>query len=311
MDRTRRISIGHTSTSELDESKIDDYKVVAMLARGGTASVYLAAHVPTGNRVALKLLDPMFATRPEVVERFMAEHEISRTVRHPGLLDITVAAKTLQGVPYIIMEVLDGESLGKLAERGNVEIDAILAIGTQIASACAAMHRNGYIHCDIKPDNVFVLYEATKEGFPQVKLIDYGVSRKASDGHTNDGTIAGTPAYMPPEQWRGKTCFKSDVYALGCLLYELTCGNQPFHGTLPQLMILHSEQLPMRPSTYRYELATTMEGLIMRMLSKEPELRPTMDEVEYTFARLAWHRRSQTHRDLRPVFEQIAIAAAG
>ena len=307
MERTRRISIGFTCKAEIDDSNIGSYKMVALLARGGTASVYLAEHAPSGKRVALKLLDPMFADRPEVVDRFLAEHDISRTVRHPGLLDITASAKNEQGVPYIIMEFLDGENLGALAERGKVDIDAILAVGTQIASACAAMHRNGYIHCDIKPDNVFVLYEATKEGFPQVKLIDYGVSRKVSDGFTEDGTIAGTPAYMPPEQWRGKTCLKSDVYSLGCLLYELTCGDQPFHGTLPQLMILHSEQLPMRPSTYRSEMATTMEGLIMRMLSKDAEMRPTMDEVEYTLARLAWHRRSQTVRDIAPMhYEQAA-----
>ncbi|HEY4175522.1 MAG TPA: serine/threonine-protein kinase [Kofleriaceae bacterium] len=309
MNRTRRLdSITTHQLPLIDESRLGSYTLLATLARGGTATVYLAQHEPTGKRVALKLLDPMLSGRSEVVDHFLGEHEVSRTVRHPGLLDISETGRTPNGVPYIVMEFLDGENLGALAERGHADLDAILAIGTQIASACAAMHRNGYIHCDIKPDNVFVLYEMSKDGFPQVKLIDYGVSRKTTEPAAEDNTIAGTPAYMPPEQWRSRPCLKSDVYALGCLLYELICGDQPFHGTLPQLMILHCEQLPLRPSTYRSELTGVVESLIMRMLAKDPALRPTMEDVEYTLARLAWHRRSQTVRDMAPYALEAASA---
>jgi serine/threonine protein kinase len=307
MSRSRNVTTPWSNGSNIDDSRLGNYAMIALLAKGGTASVYLAEHLPTGKRVALKLLDPMFATRAEVVEKFFGEHTISRAVRHPGLLDINVSDTSASGVPYIVMELLDGENLGALAERGQVAMDAIFAIGTQIASAVASMHRNGYIHCDIKPDNVFVLYEQTKDGWPQVKVIDYGVSRKTSDAANDDGTIAGTPMYMPPEQWRGAPTTKSDVYALGCLLYELCTGEQPFHGTLPQLMLLHTEQLPLRPTTYRSEMSATLEGLVMRMLSKDAAMRPTMDEVEYTLARLAWHRRSRTVRDLTPMFAE-AIA---
>lgn len=302
MPRSRSVTTPWTTGSPIDDSRLGNYVMLALLAKGGTASVYLAEHIPTNKRVALKLLDPMYATRPEIVERFFAEHSISRTVRHPGLLDISVSDISATGVPYIVMELLDGENLGALSERGHVAMDAVLAIGTQIASAVAAMHRNGYIHCDIKPDNVVVLYEQTRDGWPQVKVIDYGVSRKTTDGANADGTIAGTPMYMPPEQWRGAPEMKSDVYALGCCLYELCTGEQPFHGTLPQLMLLHSEQLPLRPTTYRSDMSATLEALIMRMLAKDPSMRPTMDEVEYTLARLAWHRRSKTVKDLAPMF---------
>lgn len=311
MNRTRRLeSISTHQLPLIDDSRLGDYTLVATLARGGTATVYLAQHEPTGKRVALKLLDPMLADRKDVVDHFLAEHDVARTVRHPGLVDISETGGTPNGVPYIVMEYLDGENLGALAERGRVDIDAVLGIGTQIASACAAMHRNGYIHCDIKPDNVFVLYEAAKDGFPQVKLIDYGVSRKTTESNVDDNTISGTPAYMPPEQWRSRPCLKSDVYALGCLLYELICGDQPFHGTLPQLMILHCEQLPLRPSTYRSELTPVAEALLMRMLAKDPAMRPTMDDVEYTLARLAWHRRSQTMRDIAPYALELLAASA-
>ena len=309
MSRSRNVTTPFSNGSQIDDSRLGSYIMIALLAKGGTASVYLAEHAPTGKRVALKLLDPMYADRQEIVDKFFAEHAISRAVRHPGLLDITVSDRSASGIPYIVMELLDGENLGALAERGQVALDAIFAIGTQIASAVAAMHRNGYIHCDIKPDNVFVLYEQQKDGWPQVKVIDYGVSRKTTDAANDDGTIAGTPMYMPPEQWRGAPVAKSDVYSLGCLLYELCTGDQPFHGTLPQLMLLHSEMLPQRPSTYRSEMSPTLEGLIMRMLSKDPAMRPTMDEVEYTLARLAWHRRSKTVRDIAPMFLEASASA--
>lgn len=302
MSRSRNATTPWTNGSPIDDSRLGNYVMLALLAKGGTASVYLAEHIPTGKRVALKLLDPMFAGRHEIVEKFFAEHAISRAVRHPGLLDIQVSDISATGVPYIVMELLDGENLAALVDRGQVAMDAILAICTQIASAVASMHRNGYIHCDIKPENVFVLYEQTKDGWPQVKVIDYGVSRKTTDAANDDGTIAGTPMYMPPEQWRGAPSTKSDVYALGCLLYELCTGEQPFHGTLPQLMLLHTEQLPQRPATYRSEMSATLEALIMRMLAKDPSMRPTMDEAEYTLARLAWHRRSRTVKDLTPMF---------
>lgn len=275
--------------------------MIARLARGGTASIYLAEHIATGKRVALKLLDPMFANRTDIVARFLAEHQVSRAVRHPGLLEISVADTSASGVPYIVMELLDGESLGALLERGRVDMRAILAIGTQIACAVAAMHRAGYAHCDLKPENVFVLYDEHASGWPpKVKVIDYGVSRRADALPDDDGTISGTPAYMAPEQWRGAPSTKSDVYALGCLLYELATGEQPFHGTLPQLLILHSEQLPQRPSAYRSDMSPTFENLVMRMLAKDPDMRPTMDEVEQTLP-LAGICRKPTLRGHAPM----------
>jgi eukaryotic-like serine/threonine-protein kinase len=300
MTRSDSVTMPIARGTLIEDCRLGSYAMLALLARGGTAAVYLAEHVTSGKRVALKLLDPMFTHRAEVVERFLAEHRVSRAVRHPGLLEIFASDRSASGVPYIVMEMLDGENLGALAERGLMQLDAILAIGTQIASAVAAMHRAGFIHCDIKPDNVFVLYEQTQHGFPQIKVIDYGVARVANDRTPSDGTIAGTPAYMPPEQWKGAASVKSDVYGLGCLLYELITGDQPFHGTLPQLMLLHSELLPQRPSNYRSDVPATLESLIMRMLAKDAAMRPHIDDVEYTLARLAWHRRSQTQRDLAP-----------
>jgi len=276
------------SKTTLRESNVAKFEILQMLARGGTASVYLAEHTITHKRVALKLLDPVLARHPEIAERFVQEPRVSRAVKHPGLVEVSHADQTDAGVPYLIMELLDGENLAALVENGMPALDAILAIGTQIAAAVSAMHRVGFIHCDVKPHNVFVLYDDMSTGWPRIKVIDYGVARTVDESPLHDGMIMGTPAYMPPEQWEGEPTTKSDVYSLGCLLYELITGEQPFSGTLPQLLILHTDQLPERPSTYRSSTPPALDAFVLRMLAKDPAMRPTMAEVETTLEQLAW-----------------------
>jgi serine/threonine-protein kinase len=288
-DRRRRQSSATTPMtargSAPGESRLGGYSVLAQLARGGTSGVYLAEQVATGNRVALKVLDPIYAQHGEIVERLLAEHTVSARVCHAGLLDVIAADRSAHGVPYIVMEYLDGENLGALAERGEVALDAILAIAAQIASALAALHAGGVIHCDVKPDNVFVLYETGPRGWPRIKLIDYGVARRSEEGALPDAAIAGTPSYMPPEQWHGEPVYASDVYALGCLLYELIVGNPPFHGSLPRMMAQHCDRLADRVSAHR-TVPAKLDNLVARMLSKEPGMRPAISEIEATLADL-------------------------
>lgn len=258
------------------------YNVLAPLARGGTAGVYLGEHAASGERVAVKVLDPFHAGHADIVDRMFAERTVSMSVKHPNLLDVMHADRNAIGLPYLVMEYLDGENLGDLAERGPVQLDAICAIATQIACALKALHAAGYIHCDVKADNVFILYQTTLGGWPRVKVIDYGVARKISD--VAGDTIAGTPAYMSPEQWRGMPTVQSDVYALGCLLYELVTGGHPFHGTLPQMMMGHCEALAPRPSTLRSDVPADLERLIMRAMAKDPSMRPSMIDMEVELA---------------------------
>lgn len=262
---------------------VGDYTVIAPLARGGTAGVYLGEHARSGERVAVKLLDPFHAGHADIVDRMFAERTVSMSVKHPNLLDVMHADRNALGLPYLVMEYLDGENLGDLAERGPVQLDAICAIAAQIACALNALHAAGYIHCDVKADNVFILYQATLGGWPRVKVIDYGVARKISDVPA-DTTIAGTPAYMSPEQWRGTPSVQSDVYSLGCLLYELATGEHPFHGTLPQMMMGHCEALAPRPSMLRSDVPADLERLIMRAMAKDPGMRPTMIDMEVELA---------------------------
>jgi eukaryotic-like serine/threonine-protein kinase len=263
---------------------LGDYQILGLLARGGTGGVYLGAHVRTQTRVAIKMLDPHWRKHEDVVRRMLDEHAVASSVSHNGLLAIHAAEQMFDGTPYLVMELLDGENLGELVERGNIVMNAIAAIGAQIADAVAALHEAGIVHCDIKPDNVFVLYQPGLNGWPRIKVIDYGVSQRES---TRDGSvIAGTPSCMAPEQWRGEPITKSDVYSLGCVLYWMVTGVPPFMGPLPQLMMSHTSAMPPRPSATR-ELPPELERIIMRALSKDPAMRPTMKEMARDLAAFA------------------------
>lgn len=265
--------------------RFGDYDVLAPLARGGMGGVYLAVHAWTGEQVALKVLDPQYAGNAEIVERLQAEHALASRTDHPGIVEIRGAHWTDDRVPYLVMEYLSGETLGDIAERGPIELPSIIAICARAAAALAALHDAGVIHCDVKHDNLFVLDQHV-HGWPRVKVIDFGVSRLVDEPPREDPTVAGTPWCIAPEQWRGQPCPATDVYALGCVLYDLTTGYPPFDGSLPELMAAHLERRPSRPSWLR-PMPIALDRLILRSLAKRPADRPTMHEVAVTLGALA------------------------
>ncbi|MCE9580112.1 MAG: serine/threonine protein kinase [Deltaproteobacteria bacterium] len=260
------------------------YRVLSLLARGGMGGVYLGEHETTKQRVALKLLAPRWVEHEPIVQRLLEEFEVSRRVGHAGLLQILAAERTADGTPYLVMELLDGENLGDLLDRGAIEPGAVAAIGAQIADAVAAMHEAGIVHCDLKPENVMLLYKDGLAGWPRTKVLDFGVARMAPDVTTE---IAGTPGYMAPEQWRGTAEARSDVYALGCTLYQLLTGAAPFEGSIPSLMQSHCDRLPAPPSSRR-AVPEMLDRMIMRMLAKDARMRPRMAEVARMLADLAY-----------------------
>jgi serine/threonine-protein kinase len=275
-------SIGRTTKER--PMRLGDYEILGLLARGGTGGVYLAAHVVTRHRVAIKMLDPHWRSHDDICGRMLNEYELAKSVAHDGLLAIHSAERSPDGTPYLVMELLDGENLGELVERGTLVINAIAAIGAQVAAAAAALHEAGIVHCDLKPDNVFVLYSPGLNGWPRIKVIDYGVSQR--EGASEAQVIAGTPSCMAPEQWRGTPTAKSDVYSLGCVLYWMVTGAPPFAGPLPQLMLSHTNALPTRPSAER-DLPPELERIIMRALAKDAAMRPTMKELARDLAAFA------------------------
>lgn len=277
----RRLStctIPDHAARRIDGAVLDHYEVISQLARGGTSTVYLGEHRATGARVAIKALDAYYVAQSEMVLRLLGEYDLARRAHHPGLVEVHDAAQTPHGIPYVVMEYLDGERLGARFARERLSMHALLAIGAQIASAVAALHAAGIVHCDLKPDNVLVLRELGPDGRPRIKVIDYGVARLLDEPPLTDGEVVGTPSFMAPEQWRGAPAPASDVYALGCLLYELLTGAPPFAGPLPQLMVAHCERAPERPSM-RVAVDAAVEQLILRALSKDPTLRPSMFEL--------------------------------
>jgi serine/threonine-protein kinase len=268
---------------------IGRYDAIAFLAEGGMGSVYLAVDRATGERVALKVLDPRLAASEDVVARFLSELAISASVRHDGLVRVLDGGRGDDAPPHLALELLDGESLGDLIERARIELGAVAAIGAQIADAIAALHAARVVHCDLKPDNVFVLYEAGLAGWPRIKVIDFGVAQRL-DGAAIDGDLLfGTPAYMAPEQWHGRIDEASDVYALGCVLYELVTGRAPFHGTMVELMSAHADRLPTPPRAIRPDVPRELEALILRMLAKDQRMRPrAMGELARELGDLAF-----------------------
>ena len=262
------------------------YEVLDLLATGGMGGVYVARHRFTADRVALKVLSPRFAGNSELVRRLFGELDVSKRVAHDGLVTIRDRAVASSGLHYLVMELVDGENLAGLLERGRIEIGAIAAIGGQVADALAAMHERRIVHCDLKPDNVLVMYEHGLAGWPRIKVVDFGVARFLD--RVAEPTVAGTPAYMPPEQWAGEVEPRTDVYALGVMLYELLVGVTPFTGTVVELMAAHSECLPDVPSRRRRGIPAALEELVLRMLAKDPGMRPRMALVARTLTELAF-----------------------
>jgi len=219
-----------------------------------------------------------------VARRLLTEHALAHAVHHDGVVRIDHADRTEAGLPYLVMELLDGENLGALLDRGPLAIGAAVAIVAQVADAAAAIHDAGLVHCDLKPDNVMLLYRPGLAGWPAAKVVDFGVARRAGAALEE---IAGTPGYMAPEQWAGHVDARTDVYALGCTLYELVTGCTPFEGSVAELRAGHCDQLPVPPSARR-ELPEELERLIMRMLAKDLRMRPRMADVARALTELAF-----------------------
>ena len=246
----------------------DRYRIIGLLGRGGMGEVYRADDLKLGQPVALKFLPRHLADERDRLDRFYAEVRMARQVSHPNVCRVYDVGE-IDGQHYLSMEYVDGEDLASLLKRiGRLPPDKALEISRELCAGLAAAHDRGVLHRDLKPSNVMV------DGRGRARITDFGLAVAA--GAQTDGEVSGTPAYMAPEQLVGKgASVRSDVYALGLVLYELYTGHKAFDGaTLQDLIRKHSEATPTAPSAIAPGLDPAVERVILRCLEKDPASRP-------------------------------------
>jgi serine/threonine protein kinase len=266
----------------------ESYEVTRMVGEGGMGRVYEARHTRlTGKRFAVKLLHPDLARQPEVVTRFQREAEAASGISHPNVLGVHDVNVTLDGQPYIVSELLEGEELGDYLERvGKVPVGEAVRIVRQICRALAAAHETGVVHRDVKPENVFLTGDVRKPESSSVKVIDFGISKVAQSGGeslTKTGVVMGTPDYMAPEQARGdRVDSRADIYAVGAILYRALTGKKPFEGLDPMATLTAVlVQEPGRPTVVNPDVPLALELVIQRAMAKDPKDRyQSMTELE-------------------------------
>jgi eukaryotic-like serine/threonine-protein kinase len=275
---------------------LGSYRILHELTSGGMGTVFRAEHVLLGRPAAVKLLRRDLSTSPALVQRFVNEAKAVTACKHPGIVEVYDFGYTEDGHAFIVMEFLDGESLGRrLARLRLTEVEAT-AIAHGVASALRAAHRVGVIHRDLKPDNVFLVPDPDG-GVDRTKVLDFGIA-KLADGasehrNTATGALIGTPLYMAPEQARAAAAIdhRADLYSLGCILYHMLTGRPPFvaegAGEIIALQMFGEVVPPSRLAPVTPE----MEGLVLRLLDKDPARR---------FASAGELASALTHLDRRP-----------
>jgi serine/threonine-protein kinase len=260
------------------------YRIEKQIGEGGMGVVYLAAHTVLSRKLALKVLRGDMAKDQDVVQRFIQEGQAATSIGHQNIIDINDFGTLPDGSAYFVMEYLDGQPLTDMIKQGgSIPMNDAIGIIRQIASALGAAHQVGIVHRDLKPDNVHLIKRGGTNLF--VKVLDFGIAKVggASSKLTKTGMVFGTPHYMAPEQAAGQAVdHRTDIYALGVIMYEMFTGKVPFDAdTFMGILSKHMFEPPVPPS----QQATTVklgaiEDVIMKALAKKPEERyQTMDEV--------------------------------
>jgi serine/threonine-protein kinase len=284
------LDLAPVADSMIDTVLLGRYLVTRKVGQGGMGAVYEATHKLINKRVAVKVLLEKYAQKDQVVARLRQEAELASSIGHEHIIDITDFGETNDGRTFVVMEYLEGESLGAhLAREGAIGEQRAIHIAHQVASALGAAHKKGVIHRDVKPDNIFVL-SSRKNDF--VKVVDFGISKLVRPGEdeggssprlTQTGMVLGTPLYMSPEQARGDENLdhRIDIYALGVILYEMVTGEVPFRGTnyLSILTQVINDQ-PSPPRDLRPEISEDLESVIMKAMAKDRDHRyQSMEEL--------------------------------
>lgn len=298
--------------SYLHQTVAGKFKIVDFIDKGGMGEVYLGKNEAIGQKVAIKFLHKKFAADEHLVMRFLNEARSYCKVNHPNAVTLLEYGQHTDGSLYIITEFIEGKSLSKtLKDRGPFDLQKVISVGKQICEVLTAAHEQGVIHRDLKPDNI-MLTPGPKDRY-QVKVLDFGIAKitdEDSGPMTETGAIFGTPEFMSPEQARGDGAEpRSDLYALGLILFYMVTGKLPFKGK-NKFAVLHkhiNDDAPKPSAMAPYlQISPALEALILKCLEKDPEDRySSADELYDTLEDLRSHEgiRSTTHMSLDAIHQ--------
>jgi serine/threonine protein kinase len=277
-------------------TNVGGYVIDGVLGSGGMGVVYAATHPLIGKRAAIKVLRPELSNNPAAVERFMMEARAVNQIGHPNIVDIFAFGNLPDGRSYYVMDLLSGESLRRRLKRGGpMHVSEAASVIDEVASALIAAHDKGIIHRDLKPDNVFMVTVPGR--WPEVRILDWGLLKLSSTQSavsggkykTLAGSMMGTPVYMSPEQARASESvdFRTDIYALGVMAYEILSGVVPFKkGSSIDTLLAHQDE-PVPPLAQKCPaLPEELVQLIEAMLDKDAAGRPTLQAVRAVIKRL-------------------------
>ncbi|MFT3694940.1 MAG: serine/threonine-protein kinase [Kofleriaceae bacterium] len=274
---------------------VGSYRVTAKLGAGGMGTVWLAEHQLLGSRAAIKVLQPGMSAHEKIVQRFFDEARASSKIQDPGIVTVLDYGYH-NGDAYIVMELLHGQTLTQRLGMDRMAPLQAMRLVQMAALAMAAAHARGIIHRDLKPDNIFVVGDPAVPGGERVKILDFGIAklidRDPDEQHqpTVGGAIMGTPAFMSPEQCRnaGEIDHRTDIYALGCVLFYLLCGRPPFIAQTPgDMIVAQLRDVPPVPSKLAQNISPEVDALVARCLAKNPDDRfASMTELVREGARI-------------------------
>jgi serine/threonine-protein kinase len=273
--------------------KFGNYELVSLLGRGGMGGVYLARHPTLGKQVAIKVLHKELASDRGAIGRLIDEARASTAIGSDHIVEIFDCGETSDGITYLVMEALEGQTLEqRLERRGRLDAREAIAIAREVCAALDAAHRRGIIHRDLKPQNIFL--SRTGDGAERVKILDFGVAKLLDAAVragpvTATGAVLGTPFYMAPEQARGeKVDGRADLFALGVILYRALTGTLPFTGeTLTEVLanLLTAELPSLSARAPEAGIPPRLESAVLRALSREPAGRqPDLAAFEHELA---------------------------
>lgn len=270
------------------------FRILSLIGSGGMSTVYKAMHKELGFEVALKMMRLSLLEDEKTRARFIREAEVLRTLKHPNIVSIKEFHITKTGQPYLVMDCLEGETLASTITRRDLDIPEAVNLFLQICSALDHAHAQSVVHRDLKPGNIIITNE---QGRQKAMLVDFGIAkllpslRNNAQKLTRTGHAFGTPSYMSPEQWRGENVDeRSDIYSLGCIMFESLAGTPPLDmESLAQIIFNNAEPSPqpLRQNKAGQPISADLESIIMKCLAFDRSKRyPSAAELQSALQQL-------------------------